>query len=124
MRPTVLLTRTYDFGAGPRLENPLTRGEIRRADAQCEPSYGHTCCTKVTVIGSPDAATGLAPDLEVPDRTVAAVRLDGVDYREPSAAAEFAGVITHGASLAPAPWRVTVHETANDRHGGCAREAV
>ena len=125
MRPTVLLTRTHDFGAGPRLETPRpSREEIRRAGARWGPSHGDTCCTTITVIGSPDAAAGLAPDLEVPDRTVVDVRLDGVGYRETSAAAEFARVITRGASLAPARWRVTVHEVGNNQHGGCAREAV
>ncbi len=125
MRPTVLLTQTHGFGAGPRLESPrLSCEEIRRADAQWEPSHGHTCSTTITEIGSPDAGTGLAPDLAGPDRTVAEVRFDRMDHREMSAAAESARVITHSARLTPALWRVTVHETANDQHGGCAREAV
>jgi hypothetical protein len=85
---------------------------------------GHTGRTTITVIGSGDAATDLAPDLKVHGQRVAEVHFVGVDHRETSAAAEFAGVITQVARPVPAPWRVTVNETANDQPGGCAREAI
>jgi hypothetical protein len=120
-----LLTRSRDVDAGLRPGSQrLSREEIRRADAQWEPSDGHTGRTMITVIGSPDAPTDLAFDLKVHDQRVAEVHFDGVDHRETSAAVEFAGAITHVASPVPAPWRLTVDETANAQPGGCAREAV
>ena len=89
-----------------------------------ELSHGHTCYRTITVIGPGQAAPGLAPDLEVPDRRVAEGRFDRVDQRKTSAAAECARAITPGARPAPALWRLTVPGTANAQPGGRAREAI
>ncbi|HWQ11600.1 MAG TPA: 6-carboxytetrahydropterin synthase [Roseiflexaceae bacterium] len=75
--------RSYVFSAAHRLHAPSLSEEQNRAIfGKCNNpnGHGHNYTVEVTVRGPVDAATGMAIDLQVMDRTVRAV-LDTLDHR-------------------------------------------
>ncbi len=102
-----LLTRTYHFSAGHRLENPaLSDAENEHLYGQCHRQHGHNYLLEVSVEGERDPATGMAVDLGRVDAVVASTVLERVDHYDLSSAVpELDGVITTGEGLARAFWR-------------------
>jgi 6-pyruvoyltetrahydropterin/6-carboxytetrahydropterin synthase len=129
MTRTVELTRVYHFSAAHCLSNPwLSPADNAVLYGQCARPHGHNYYLEVTVVGVPDAQTGMAVDLELVDRTVARSILDHVDHHRLEDVPALAGVVTTGEGLARAFWqvlvdalpgvalrRVTVQETAKNR---------
>jgi len=137
MQRRVELTRVYHFSAAHCLGNPaLSETDNAALYGPCARPHGHNYYLEVTVAGMPDAATGMALDLESLDRTVTRTVLEQVDHHRLEEAPVLAGVITTGEGLARAFWRtlhaelpagqlqrVVVQETAKNRFEYAGEEA-
>lgn len=104
------LSQKFEFSAAHRLHNPaLSDAENRQAYGKCNNphGHGHNYELQVTLLGTPDPATGLLADLPSVQRTVAAAVLDRFDHKHLNAELpEFAALVPSVENIAMVIYRL------------------
>jgi 6-pyruvoyltetrahydropterin/6-carboxytetrahydropterin synthase len=96
-RPMTRLSQKFEFSASHRLHSPaLSDAENRATYGKCNNphGHGHNYELQVTLIGTPDARTGLLVDVPAFERTVAETVVNRFDHKNLNAELpEFADLI-------------------------------
>lgn len=95
--PMTRLSQKFEFSASHRLHSPALSDEANRAAyGKCNNPYGHghNYELQVTLVGTPDPATGLLVDIPAFERTVGETVVDKFDHKNLNAELpEFADLV-------------------------------
>lgn len=113
MRPTVLLTRRYQFAAAHRLHAKELSDDVnKQVFGKCNNpnGHGHNYTVFVTVKGEIDPDTGEITDIPALDRLVTTSIVERFDHRHLNHDPAFLTVVTTGENVAKFIWDELVSE--------------
>lgn len=112
----VYVTRKETFSSAHRLFNPTFTPEQNDAVFDmCNNVHGHNYTLEVTVVGSPDPATGYVVDLKLLKTIIRNEIVSKVDHRHINDTELFRGIIPTAENLAVVFWRALEEKIPSGR---------